>query len=293
MPLPKQTLSAETIQRLAEIFEKHRWEINSQGSFNRFCEMLTMLSEDQQDCVLQLTQQFLKVDLDVYRAYIKNSVLLMPSQFLDNYSKIYIMPLNKIEAKTEESKPIEQRKVIGHSSDVIAYAFNDSDIRDLPNLINRSIYVIFNLESLPANFNAGNSLLLLVDDFIGSGETVETCFSYLRRVVQLNIDKVHVLALVGQSDGLSRLVSQNIHVYCSVSRNKGISDNFQTPVREQFTLLMEEIENLLQVSENYKFGYNRSEALVKMIRTPNNTFPFYWLKNITKTGQKSTPPFPR
>lgn len=293
MAIPKQALSAETIQRLSKIFEIHRWEINSQGSFNRFCEMLTMLTEDQQDCILQLTQHFLKVDLDVYRAYIKNSALLISRQFLDNYSKIYIMPLNKIEAKIEDGKPVEQRKAIGHSSDVIAYAFNDSDIRDLPNLINRNIYVIFNLESLPANFNASNNLLLLVDDFIGSGETVETCFSYLRTGSQLDISKIHVLALVGQRDGLQRLQFQNIHVYCSTARNKGISDNFQTPVKEQLTLLMEQIEDFLQVSDNYKFGYNRSEALVKMIRTPNNTFPFYWLKNKTVNGQKYIPPFPR
>ena len=52
---------------------------------------------------------------------------------------------------------------------------------------------------------------------------------------------------------------------------------------------MKNIEEAIQVSDDYKFGYKGSEALVKMIRTPNNTFPIYWLRN----KKNKFAPFPR
>ena len=293
MPNSKTSLSIETIERLTRIFASHKWDVDSYGSFNRFCEMLALLNKEQQDCVLQLTENFLKVDLDVYRNYLKNAISQIDNRVLANYSRIFVMPVNVIEEKIESEKPPEKRKPIGHSSDVIAYAFNDSDIRDQLNLRTKKITVIFNLEGLPSNFNSDRSLLILVDDFIGSGETIETCFSYIKSALKIDVSKIHTLALVAQRDGVFRLQSQKITVYFSELRIKGITDNYPSPLKEQLTKLMEEIEDLLQVSLSYRFGYNRSEALVKMVRTPNNTFPFYWLKDKTKYGQEYTAPFPR
>ena len=39
---------------------------------------------------------------------------------------------------------------------------------------------------------------------------------------------------------------------------------------------MKRIEHELGVSEEYEFGYGKSEGLVTLIRTPNNTFPVFW-----------------
>lgn len=58
---------------------------------------------------------------------------------------------------------------------------------------------------------------------------------------------------------------------------------------KNFREVMEMIENRIKVRGDFKFGYAGSEALIRMARTPNNTFPVYWLKN------KKNPhaPFPR
>jgi hypoxanthine phosphoribosyltransferase len=293
MPSSGESLSFENIEKLTSIFSTLKWEINEHGPFKRFCEMLSILNNEQQACILRLTENFLKVDLDIYRNHLTEAISKIDSAVLGKYSHIYFMPLNVIEEEIEKQKPPEKRKSIGHSSDVIAYAFNDSDIQDHKNLFGRKINTIFSLNGLPKNFNASNKLLILVDDFIGSGETVETCLSHLSSVANLDISKVHVLVLVAQNSGIQRLQALNIKVYYSVSRTKGITDNYTSLERDQFTKIMEEIEDLLQVHERYQFGYNRTEALVKMIRTPNNTFPFYWLNDKTKHGQIYTAPFPR
>lgn len=47
----------------------------------------------------------------------------------------------------------------------------------------------------------------------------------------------------------------------------------------------------MEVNEEFQFGYDHSEALVKMIRTPNNTFPVYWLQK--RGGAVPVVPFPR
>ena len=43
--------------------------------------------------------------------------------------------------------------------------------------------------------------------------------------------------------------------------------------------LMTQIENKLKIDKNFSFGYNRSEALISLIKTPNNTFPVFWFTN--------------
>lgn len=52
---------------------------------------------------------------------------------------------------------------------------------------------------------------------------------------------------------------------------------------------MKHIDILGTAMLNLGVCYAQSEALVRMFRTPNNTFPIYWLKN----SKNPCPPFPR
>jgi hypothetical protein len=56
---------------------------------------------------------------------------------------------------------------------------------------------------------------------------------------------------------------------------------------------MTSIEELLEVESNMRFGRNQTEALIKMMRTPNNTFPVYWEERKLKNGTFFYAPFPR
>ena len=269
------------------------WRIDDDVAFNRFCEMLSSLSQEQQNCVLQITENFLRVDLDKYFQYIKLALNCLDLNKIEKISRIFVMPLNTIEAKIEKMKSPKQRKNPGNSSIVIAYAFNETNVKGHANLKAKTVNVIYALEGLPKNFNSTNGLLLLVDDFIGSGETFETCVKYLSTQLEIDSTKVYALALVGQREGLERLRSQNIDVCCPEVRLKGITDYFQAPARDELIGIMESIEDLLGIDQKYRFGYSRSEAVVKMIRTPNNTFPVYWYPAKLKDGRAFAAPFPR
>ena len=55
---------------------------------------------------------------------------------------------------------------------------------------------------------------------------------------------------------------------------------------------MKEIEKLIPGDKFFSFGYNKSEALVTLNRTPDNTFPIFW-RNHKKGGKVFQAPFPR
>ena len=127
-----------------------------------------------------------------------------------------------------------------------------------------------------------------MDDFIGTGETAEKCIINMQENGIL-IEKVIVLSLVAQEKGLEYLKKYNVYLVANIIQRRGISDYYQAEeISEKFSL-MTDIENKMSVKEKYRFGYNGSEALVTMCRTPNNTFPLFW----EESGNMATAPFPR
>jgi hypothetical protein len=73
---------------------------------------------------------------------------------------------------------------------------------------------------------------------------------------------------------------------------KGISESTAIENKVAALKIVDRIEKRLRITEKFFRGYGQSEALVKMIRTPNNTFPLYWCDK-TKKGDKWPAPFPR
>lgn len=84
-----------------------------------------------------------------------------------------------------------------------------------------------------------------------------------------------------------------INIYASVVRNKAISDNYECEDVENKIKQMENISKQINVKDNNLYlGYKKSEALVTMIKTPNNTLPFYWYEG-KKNGKIMFAPFAR
>ena len=52
------------------------------------------------------------------------------------------------------------------------------------------------------------------------------------------------------------------------------------------------IEKMIPAGSFFSLGYNDSEALVTLLRTPDNTFPIFW-KEYKKNGKKFEGPFSR
>ena len=85
------------------------------------------------------------------------------------------------------------------------------------------------------------------------------------------------------------LVWQTITVFSYLHFKRGISDRYVGEQLDTYSRIMTHIEDKLKVAAKDRFGYNQSEALISLIRTPNNTFPVFW----KSYGKNKIVPFPR
>jgi hypothetical protein len=275
--------SIESLEQLKLHFSNKNWSLDTPHTvecFNRFCNMLSHYSDSEQKCILELLNNFLKIDLRQYYDHTVKSLLSIDQDSLNGITKIYVMPILKDGIQSKGLK----------SSVSIAYSFKGKDMLIDANMANFNFKVIDNISSLPSNFNAKPCKLLLVDDFIGSGDTVISCLKVVR--TKVDVQNIIILSLVIQNLGYELLKSENYQVVFSELRKRGINDTYGSPIKERLASTMEKIENRLGVEPEHKFGYKQTEALVKMVRTPNNTFPIFW-KTPTSKDLNYLPPFER
>jgi hypothetical protein len=137
-----------------------------------------------------------------------------------------------------------------------------------------------------------NALILLVDDFIGSGDTAVKAVEAYKQRWGNNSDRPVVLSLVAQQQAVTALSNIGVQVLAPIVRSRGITDS--TRFRDILGTLgmMDAIERRIGVPRKFRRGYQKSEALVCMARCPNNTFPIYWWAHLA-SGQRWPAPFPR
>lgn len=106
----------------------------------------------------------------------------------------------------------------------------------------------------------------------------------------INPDNIKVVSIAAQRQGINEVKkSLNIDVISAMIFEKGISDKFSGAEKTHKANLMTDIETTINVEQDYKFGFKQTEALITILhKTPNNTFPVYWLETRNKVA-----PFPR
>lgn len=278
----RKTLSTQYLLRIKDIFERNKWTIErsedkSMSQFNRFCQRILDIGENEKrDLFLELSERYLWLTqehylewlIDVLRKLVKN---------IEEDIKIFVMPL---------IAPEDIGKV--KSSMLLTYLFNDVKIR-YDSVLGRYKYeLIYDGASVCGKMSGEKSILVLVDDFIGTGKTAEKCLKSMNLPNDI-VERTKVLALVAQEEGVDYIQKLGVEIYVGETRRKGISDYYKDEEAEHRLKLMKEIEDKMSVKMNYRLGYGQSEALVTMCRTPNNTFPVFW----EEKGNMKLAPFPR
>jgi hypothetical protein len=273
--------------KLVDIFVSKNWSVTENdfycdSLFNSFCNMLNFFKKEQQDLLLELTKEFLFLSTAQYINQLK--IVLTKIQLSKPIvaTKIYVLPMKNPETDTGTK-----------SSDLITSLYRDPDIRYHSLFRNKEICVNFHPNALPNNFNAmENAMLVLTDDFIGTGETAEGTLDYYINIRNIDTQKIAIIVLVAQEDGIRSVKRRGIEVYAALERAKGITNRYVSPDRDRNLQLMFEMEEIIGVNRKYSLGYGKSEALVALQKTPNNTFPVYWLKTKVKK-ELYAPPFER
>lgn len=277
-------LDPQTINRIKTLFDRQRWDYttNAASAFDRFCGMMEVLLPAEQDMLLGLSDKFLWVSMNDYPKMFADAFSCIPAAMLQGYKKIFFIPAV---VPGEESS--------SGSSMFLVYHFKDEGILQSPPYSAYPISVIFEASSAVKGLDTSESLYIFIDDFIGSGrQSAKAVIAFMRNNSVVARD-IFVLAMVAQKQSITRLASIGVNAFARVIRDKGISDDPVLSQRLLYTNLMQTIEQRLRVSRSYQFGFRRAEALVKMINTPNSTFPVYWTDLLVNATGKPTAPFAR
>ena len=281
-------LSIQTYNRLMQIFTQKGWPrysmmgpIAGPNYFDRFCELLKELSDEEQEMLLTLTDAFVWVqDMEYTRDFCN-----IFDQFIRN------LPANP--RRTIVIVPLLPEADFGKTKSSVSLLYQIKSCLHVLQTEYRKQNILHNITMFDclANFDPDSfppdSVFCLVDDFVGSGDTAISAVQFFLEK-KISPDRLTVLSLVALRQGIDLLLENQIQILSYRIMDKAISDRTDGNA-ERYRELMQGIEARIKVKPDNTFGYAHSEGLVKMMRTPNNTFPIYWLK-----GKKNpNAPFPR
>ncbi|MEZ4424288.1 MAG: hypothetical protein R3E98_12825 [Gemmatimonadota bacterium] len=275
-------VTAEKIDRLREIFAANGWDIGGDEAvanrFDRMVNLMSHLEPPAQELLMHLTSDFLVQTFPEYGSRTSELVAILLNQHYERGrdGPLIVLPMMKDWSSGEPK-----------SGAMITYLVRaELKRRQIPHHSWDRAHLV--RERLPSRCNA---LIFIVDDFIGSGDTALAACTNFSAQFANDTDQVLVGALVAQEAGLSSLRNAGVKACSVIVRRRGISDSSTLPNITEALSTMDGIETLMNVPGTYKRGFRRSEALVSLVRCPNNTFPVYWK---TPTGEVGwIPPFDR
>ena len=267
-------ISATNFLKLVGTFEQTGWEVpendsENESRFNRFCNRLSILDSDEQELVIELTKKYMVINANEYLTHtlaLLNRLDKEEHEVFTKTSKFYVLPL---------IAPQDVKKT--KSSQCMWYNFQDENIKLNPIFKGKKlIYCDQTKFSWIKNLKE-NEMVILLDDYIGSGETAISALNWLTEQFSVTANKIIIISIAAQSLGIKQIVEKSeAKVFTYFVRNRGISDTYENDICEKNINTMLKIERKLKIEKKFQLGYNKSEALISLIRTPNNTFPVFW-----------------
>lgn len=251
----------EDYYNMSRVFKQNSWD-NYPGSsaiFNAHVGLMRRLDDEEKRLYLELTSKFL---------WIRDYTSLIISQLnniLDSYKSyttFYVL----------RCMPQKDQKW-SKSSGVVLYEIRNPEVRKQ---LSKSLIILDKIEEVKDIKNDGHTLLILVDDFVGTGDTAEKCIIDVRKFNATLLGYIVVMSVAALEKGKQKLSSFNVPIFSSYIIKRGISDYYTGYNLTKNIQLMHNIESKLRVSKSFSLGYGASEALICLKRCPNNTFPIYW-----------------
>lgn len=190
---------------------------------------------------------------ELFEKALENFLRDLPS----NITKVYIMP----------GADIGENSV--KSFQVVMYMFRGNSLPTVLKKVNRKIKLTFLKQNHTPKLEVNNTQLLFVDDFIGSGESLTSQINIVQKNIYttLNSKNLAVLCLVIEKKTQIKLKkSFKIYAGFEIDSEEKISSQLikKFPVSAGFHVKNIDLRN---------FG---DSILLSMIRTPNNTVPFFY-----------------
>ncbi len=282
-------LTPDEINKLTRLFEAKQWEIDTEdgegNTFDNFSKTLQMLDTEQRKLILDLTQNYICIEINEYYKRLVNAFDKFFRAINSNGGKkthIFILPLISENDFGKIKSSVFLFYIIKCNCEKLSNRYKDIACFSLVEITSYCDIDKMYLEQMQNE----NNHVCLIDDFIGSGDSAGSAVSYLFESKNIPKDNISVVVIAAMQQGIDHLQTLLIKAYCDTLCQKAITGTGDSePERIE---LMNSISNKIGSKEEVYLGYERSEALISLARTPNNTFPVYWFKKKNKH-----PPFPR
>ncbi|MDW3190939.1 MAG: hypothetical protein R8G66_01155 [Cytophagales bacterium] len=273
-------MNSNIYSKLYSIFFEKGWSKNhySRDAFDALSNLVANINEEQQDLILELLDRYHWIKFNESEPGVYQ-MLEFIDKISSSFKRLYIGPIIKI---SDDGK-IKS----GHGATYIIKSLSPRTTR----LKTSNTKFIDSYDGLKLK---DNERLLVVDDYIGSGKTALIALNELNSIFKIPTSKITLVVFGAQESALDELQARGIDFYVYQKYKKGISDFYTDTSLTNKSELMKKVENLIpKLNRDYSFGMNQTEALVTFNeRTPNNTFPIFWMKHKYK-NKEFEPAFPR
>ena len=288
MLVKRKALAEKYFIELISVFKEQNWDIEEStvgenSVFDMFCKRLEELESDaDRELMLELTGKYLVVNLEEYGKYMVDVFRKFIDRNKDKIGKTEVIHMFPVQDKDYPAKT--------KSGNVMCYLFQGNLMRRFDEFRNKRIRIIETFDGLE-KYKEDIECLLLVDDFVGTGDTILGCINLIEEK-GIKKERIKALTLVMQEQGRNAVEEYGVEIYSAVLRNKAITDNYSIEEAEKKIAQMKKVGKRIKAKKELYLGYKESEGLVSMIKTPNNTFPFYWHEG-KRDGKLCVAPFAR
>lgn len=256
----------EYTKKMAELFSRNEWlSPSDKKSLDKLIRFGECINDESKNMIYDLMLKYKKIPWTNYINLLIEIIDNLPLAKFHKIKSFYVLPIIQ---ECDKGKP--------KSSTTVAYAFKSPEISENIFFENKKM-IVNDIKGIPQNINkSSTSNVILVDDFVGTGESALTFLEENEYIKNINKDKIFFIFIAGMQDGIKRIQEKGYTVFCSYIQEKGIDSIPNLNKKQEYILLMEKLETSYSIKENVKFGYGHSEALISLVRTPNNTFPIFW-----------------
>lgn len=274
-------MNANQLLKLENILNAKDWSSDElfNSIKNKIGRLLSKLNGDEIDLFLELLNDFTWVRYNSYNKLMLDIFRSFDKQILETAKKFYFFPI----VKPSDAYKIKSGGVVIYSTVPLLNHLEEFDTIEKE--------IVDNYKALKKVKLQDDEYLVLMDDFIGSGNALMECVNKLNEL-GFDSDNIMICSLVIQESGLKKIQEMGSKIFYSHIEKKGISDKFEGKERESRLERMRKIEFKLKFDKNFSLGYESSEALISMIKPPNNTFPVFWHEYIHEEKIEKAP-FPR
>ncbi len=268
------------IIKIDSLFERKCWAIEQDkpldiSLYNKYIDRYARLAPETRDLFLKLSEKFTVIGSDQIYFMFKRAFEKIPGAFLNKFRVIYFYPLVKPYIHIGKGKRKVARPKVKSGQKIMVF-IEVNEFRELRFSDKLRLPDDFNL--LKEQFIADRDLLVLIDDFVGTGNTANEIFKELFELEKFNNNNTILLSLVAQERGVKAIKEvSGVETYYEKAEPRGLSDSFEGIELEQHKSVAGKMERSLKIPEEYHLGFEESEALVSIMnKSPNNTFPVFW-----------------